>query len=154
MGNELDSLIAGTEIPYGGNKVTVVTDEIASSFRKGDRLIVVQTSGDLLHIPSHVWDLSSQAVGSAHSAFLKMGGVSDDAISDFYSIFANRLSNDDSFGKIVEANAEDVELAKSKGRSTTRLILSEKMREDMIAGLRLWENVPPRRGSKIGRAHV
>ncbi|HJM28031.1 MAG: aldehyde dehydrogenase family protein [Acidimicrobiales bacterium] len=149
MGNELDSLIAGTEIPYGGNKVTVVTDEIASSFRKGDRLIVVQTSGDLLHIPSHVWDLSSQAVGSAHSAFLKMGGVSDDAISDFYSIFANRLSNDDSFGKIVEANAEDVELAKSKGRSTTRLILSEKMREDMIAGLRLWENVPPRRGSSI-----
>ena len=149
MGNELDSLIAGMKIPYGGNKIAVVTDEIASAFENGDRLIVVQTTGDLLHIPSDVWDLSSQAVGNAHSAFLKMGAISDNTISDFYSIFSERLASDDSFRKIAEANAEDVELAKSKGRSTTRLLLSEKMREDMIAGLRLWENVPPKRGSSI-----
>ena len=149
MGNELDSLIAGTKIPYGGNKVAVVTDEIASAFQKGDHLIVVQTTGDLLHIPSHVWDLSSQAVGDAYSAFLKMGAISDETISNFYSIFSNHLTSDDSFNEIAKANAEDVELAKSKGRSTTRLILSEKMREDMITGLRLWENVPPQRGKSI-----
>ena len=153
MGNELESLTCGMEIPYGGNKVTVVPENISEAFQKGDRLIVEQTGGDILHIPSSVWELSTQAVGDAYSAFLKMGAVSDDAISNFYSIFASRLADEKYFGKISQANAEDVELAKSKGRSTTRLVLSEKMREDMIAGLQLWERVPAQRGSSIEQIH-
>ena len=153
MGNELESLTCGMEIPYGGNKVTVVPENISEAFQKGDRLIVEQTGGDILHIPSNVWELSTQAVGDAYSAFLKMGAVSDDAISNFYSIFASRLADEKYFGKISQANAEDVELAKSKGRSTTRLVLSEKMREDMIAGLQLWERVPAQRGSSIEQIH-
>tara|TARA_B100000686_G_scaffold287601_1_gene313165 strand:- start:758 stop:2263 length:1506 start_codon:yes stop_codon:yes gene_type:complete len=151
MGKELHSLKAGTEIPYGGNKFVTVPAEVADSFKKGDRLIVVQTSGDLLHIPSDVWGLSSKAVSYAHSAFLKMGAVSDDAITNFYCVFADRLASDDSFGKIAKANDADVEIAKSKGRSTTRLVLSQKMRSDMIDGLRLWQQTPPRRGASVER---
>ena len=52
MGNELESLTRGMEIPYGGNKVTVVPENISEAFQKGDRLIVEQTGGDLslIHI--------------------------------------------------------------------------------------------------------
>ena len=69
-----------------------------------------------------------------------MGSVDDDSITKFFKLFADYLSDDERFSAIKDSNDEDVRMARSKGRSTTRLILSEKMRTDMVAGLRLWEN--------------
>ena len=47
---------------------------------------------------------------------------------------------------LCEANAADVAAAKRKGRSTTRLVASEKLRRGMIDGLRGWATAPSRRG--------
>ena len=41
--------------------------------------------------------------------------------------------------------------AKSKERSTTRLAASDKMRGDMVAGLRAWRDAPTRRGQVVER---
>ena len=149
MDKKLESLTAGMRIPYGGNNVAIVSEKLASEFESGDRLIVIQTTGDLLHIPADVWDISFKTVGQAHNAFLEMGSVDDDSITKFFKLFADYLSDDERFSAIKDANDEDVRIARSKGRSTTRLILSEKMRTDMVAGLRLWENTPSQRGSAI-----
>ncbi len=133
-------------IPYGGNKVTFVSTELAESFSAGDYLIVVQTTGDLLHIPRDIWALSQEAVGNAFTAFSHMGSVTDEAITTFYESFARYLERDDSFGLIAEANAIDVQEAKSKDRSTTRLELSATMRSNMIEGLRMWSQTSSSRG--------
>ena len=52
MDEKLVSLTAGMRVPYGGNNVAIVSEELASEFESGDRLIVIQTTGDLslIHI--------------------------------------------------------------------------------------------------------
>ncbi len=149
MGKKLESLTTGMRIPYGGDSVAIVSEELASEFVSGDRLIVIQTTGDLLHVPADVWNISFSTVERAHNAFLEMGLVDDESITKFFKLFADYLSDEERFSAIKDSNDEDIRIAKSKGRSTTRLVLSEKMREDMVAGLRLWESTPSQRGSSI-----
>jgi glutamate-5-semialdehyde dehydrogenase len=149
MPDRLDSLTAGMPIPYGGDKVTHVPAELAEAFVRGDRLIVVQDSGALLHIPGDVWDIAGDAVDAASHAFGAMGAVSDDQISHFYELFAARLEDDAAFAPIAAANADDVTSARRRGRTTTRLELTATMRSGMVEGLRMWASVPSRRGSVI-----
>lgn len=153
MDTDLNSLTQGMTIPYGGNKVAYVTDRLAEDFAPGDRLIVVQTTGDLLHIPKEIWDLSREAVGNASSAFSQMGTISDEAITAFYKSFANQLERQSSFDLIAEANSLDVQEAKSKERSTTRLELSPTMRTNMIEGLRMWSSTSSSRGESTEAIH-
>ena len=148
---ELHELTAGMPIIYGGNLVTTVPEELASAFEPGDSLIVVQTTGDLIHIPAEVEAIADGAVGAAVAAFEQMGTVSDDAISTFFRLFADRLANDETFAPISAANLDDIEKAKERGRSTTRLELTEVMRADMIDGLRGWADQPSGRGQVVER---
>ncbi|MEM9655997.1 MAG: glutamate-5-semialdehyde dehydrogenase, partial [Actinomycetota bacterium] len=136
----LTGLEPGQPIIYGGNRVARVSPELARSFASGDRLLVVDSTGDLLHIPRQEWEIATETVGRAHRAFLALGSVSDDRISDFFDRFADALADDGTFSAIVAANAEDVVRAKERGRSTTRLELSDRMRADMIDGLRMWRD--------------
>ena len=145
----LTSLPSGMPILYGGDRVTHVDDDLAAAFRPGDRLVVVQTTGALLHIPSDVHQVSVDAVDAAVRAFDAMGTVTDDQISAFYEAFASRLEDDDSFEPIAAANAADVESARSRGRSVTRLVLSDVMRRGMVEGLRGWRDTGSSRGSVI-----
>lgn len=149
MATTLDQLTAGMPIVYGGNRVTHVSEELAAAFSSGDRLVVVQTSGDLLHIPADVWETATAAVGRASDAFAGMGTVSDAQITTFFDTFAARLADDDVYTAIVAANQRDVEAARARGRSVTRLVLSDQMRSDMIAGLHLWRDTPSPRGATI-----
>ena len=142
----LNELSAGMPVVFGGNKVTRVSAELARAFRRGDRLLVVEESGDLLHIPAEQYHVAEEAVGRACAAFAGMGAVPEAAISAFYEAFARRLEDDAVWAPILAANDDDVARAKAKGRSTTRLAASEKMRRDMIAGLREWRDAPARRG--------
>ena len=64
-----------------------------------------------------------------------MESVSYDQLNYFYDSFAQNLANDSIWDQIKDVNNDDVSLAKQKGRSTTRLIASEKTRTNMIAGL-------------------
>jgi len=141
MIEELTSLAPGQQIIYGGNRVTQVPPDLAASFSSGDRLVVVNDTGALLHIPASEWAVATQAVGRAHEAFLALGAVSDEMVSEFFRAFADRLEDDGTFAEIKSANDRDVEAARARGRSTTRLVLSDTMRADMVAGLRMWGDV-------------
>lgn len=141
----LTALQAGMPIPFGGDRVAFVAPELAARFRPGDRLVVVQESGDLLLVPAEQQRIAAEAVGRAAAAFAAMGGVSDAQITAFYEAFARRLENDGIWAEIGAANAGDVERAKARGRSTTRLAATEKLRRDMVAGLRAWRDALPQR---------
>ncbi|MDH3471099.1 MAG: aldehyde dehydrogenase family protein [Acidimicrobiia bacterium] len=145
----MDKLIAGTPIVYGGDKVTHVDEALAAAFAPGDKLIIVQSSGDLLHIERVDWDTARMAVEGAAAAFKQMGAVGDDQISLFYETFAARLEDDATFSPIAAANEADVESSKAAGRSTTRLVLSPEMRTEMIDGLRTWAKAPSERGQVV-----
>ncbi len=136
----LTSLEPGQPIVYDGNRMTRVSPELAAAFTAGDRLLVVNGTGDLLHVPAAEWQIAANAVGRAHEAFSRLGPVSDDAISEFFDRFASNLADDERFAAIAEANAADVAGAEARGRSTTRLRLSDSMRADMIDGLRMWRD--------------
>jgi len=149
MTQQLNNLEAGMSVVYGGNKVTTVSPELAEAFVAGDHLVVVQTTGDLLHVPAAEYATATDAVDAAAAAFAAMGSVLDEQITAFYAAFAARLGDDDVFAAIAAANAADVEAARARGRSTTRLVLSAKMRQDMIAGLGTWENAASSRDQTV-----
>ncbi|MEJ0065135.1 MAG: aldehyde dehydrogenase family protein [Caulobacteraceae bacterium] len=131
--------------------MTRVPEALAAAFRPGDRLIVVQETGDLLHVPAATHALAAAAVGRAVEAFAAMGRVSDAAVSDFFEAFAARLEADETWAPIAAANERDVADAKARGRSTTRLVAGARMRADMIAGLREWRDAAPSRGRQVER---
>jgi glutamate-5-semialdehyde dehydrogenase len=147
MAEQLTHLTPGMPILYGGDKVTHVPEELAAAFAAGDRVIVVQDTGALLHIPADVWDIAATAVGNAAGAFAAMGTVTDAQITGFYEAFARRLGDDATFAPIAAANRADVESARARGRTATRLELGATMRADMVDGLRLWASAPSGRGA-------
>jgi len=145
MSRELTQLSAGQELVYGGNRVTVVTTELADAFAKGDRLVIVQETGDLLHIPAAEHSLVSAAVLDAGAAFTSLAECSDDQITEFFDCFADKIDDDSMFADVIAANQADVASALARGRSTTRLQLTPAMRSDMAAGLRSWAASATRR---------
>jgi glutamate-5-semialdehyde dehydrogenase len=147
----LDHLEPGQAIPFGGDRVTRVSEALAHAFKPGDRLIVLQDTGDLLHLPREVQALAESAVAHAQAAFQALSQASDDQIARFFDRFAANLESDQLWAPIAAANAGDVEQAKARGRSTTRLVAGPAMRRDMIAGLREWRDAPPSRGRLIER---
>jgi glutamate-5-semialdehyde dehydrogenase len=151
MTAKLDKLVAGMAIPYGGDRVAHVDEALAATFKAGDRLIVLQDSGALLHVPAEQHRIASEAVGRAHQAFHRMGGVSDEQISEFFLAFAAFLDDDLRWNAIAGANAADVASAKARGRSTTRLVASPGMRAGMVAGLKAWAEGDVGRGRILER---
>src|SRR5579871_3956240 len=151
MVEQLTSLSAGIPIPFGGDRLTHVSPALAAAFRAGDRLIVVQETGDLLHVPAAVQQLAAEAVSRAAGAFAALGQASDKQISAFFEAFAARLASEAAWAPIAAANARDVESAAARGRTTTRLVASDKMRQGMIAGLRGWRDAPAARGRLVER---
>lgn len=147
MTQSLESLVPGMPIPFGGSRITHVSDELAAAFRPGDRLVVVQETGDLLHIPETDWEVAKEAVGRAFAAFSRLGTVTDDRISDFFETFADLLAAEAE--AIRQANQEDVAGARERERSTTRLILTDQMLAEMISGLRGWAVRPGARSQVV-----
>lgn len=148
MSELLTSLEPGMPIVYGGNRVVTVDEDLAAAFQEGDRLVVVQDTGALLHIPNDEWEIARTALDAAVAAFARMGEIRSSQLQTFFDTFADLLAEDGVFAPIAEANADDVDRARARGRSTTRLVLSDGMREGMIEGLRLWAN------SDVGRGRV
>jgi len=147
----LEALAPGQAIPFGGDRAAYVTPELAAAFHPGDRLVVVQGTGDLLHIPAREHAAAEGAVGRAAAAFARMGEVTDAAITAFFEAFAAKLEDAAAWAAIAAANAADVESARARGRSTTRLIASDAMRRDMIEGLRAWRDAEAPRGRVLER---
>ena len=143
----LTSLTPGMPLLWGGDRVTHVDEATAAAFEPGDALLVLQHDGTVLHLPASERVIARTAVDRAVAAFERMGEVDDASVTAFYEAFAARLEDDDVFGPIAAANAADVDRARERGRSTTRLQLTERMRADMVAGLRVWRDSPPVRGA-------
>ena len=143
----LTRLSPGQPIVFGGNRVVSVDAELAEAFRPGDRLVVVQATGALVHIPSRIAGVVDGAISAATEAFSELARCSDDAIVAFFEAFAARLADETIFEPIAAANAVDVQRAAAAGRSTTRLELTARMRADMISGLQVWRDQPGGRGA-------
>jgi glutamate-5-semialdehyde dehydrogenase len=147
----LDQLTPGMAIPFGGDRITYVPADLAARFVAGDRLVVVQETGALLHIPAALHGAAAAAVSRAHAAFEAMRFVADDQVSAFFEAFAARLESEAAWAAIAAANRADVAAASARGRSTTRLEAGEAMRRDMISGLRGWRDAPSGRGRVLER---
>ena len=145
----LERLEPGQVVLVGPDRFVTVDDELAAAFAPGDRLIAVADTGDLLHIPELQFEIAERAVADASDAFAALRAVGDDQITAFFDEFAARLDDDASFAAVLAANEQDVATAAAAGRSTTRLVLTSKMRADMIAGLRGWRDSPLRRDDVI-----
>lgn len=147
----LVQLTPGMPILYAGTKVARVSKDLADRFRPGDAVLVAPATGALLHVPKAVRELVSDAVQRAQQAFGALNRASDAAISRFFERFASYLSDDRVWAEVAEANRRDVESATARGRSTTRLIATERMRRGMIEGLAGFASAPSRRGDVLDR---
>lgn len=147
----LTALKAGTQLLVGGNQLVTVTPELAAKFQSGDALYVAPGTHELLHVPAEVNDLVQATVGRARAAFTQMGAVSDQQISEFFAGFAERLARDTVWNEIAAVNQKDVERARGLGRSTTRLVATEKMRTQMVNGLEGWRHASTMRGKVVER---
>jgi len=145
----LSRLQAGTKLLVGGKYLFNVEPALAEKFQPGDVLRFVEATGELLHIPATEQAIATEAVSRAASAFERMGQVTAEQIAAFYGGFASLLESDIVWTEVARANAADVAAAKARGRSTTRLEVSDKMRRDMAVGLRGWVSTASRRGQVI-----
>ena len=143
---QFSKLEAGMPVFLGGDRWVRVSEELAEAFQPGDALAVAPKTGQLLHIPAKEQEIATDAVSQALDAFGKMGAVSDEQISIFFDAFAAELEKDAIWQLIKDINDKDIAAAKARGRSTTRLEATEKLRRGMIDGLRGWIEAPSGRG--------
>ena len=143
-----DALVAGTTVLSPSGQAFTVSDALSAEFEPGDRLIATDLEG-LLRIPAKDHDTANTAVTACHKAFNDMGAVTNDQIIDFYHQFAAALANDEIWEQIQSVNKNDVASARRRGRSTTRLVVSDKMRQGMIDGLNGWASMPSQRDAVL-----
>jgi len=141
-------LSPGTAVLSPHGRAFVVDDALASAYRPGDRVVANDVAG-LLHIPQHELTRAREAVDAAAGAFETMHAVADDAVVAFYGGASRALEDDAVWEQIAAVNAEDVASARRRGRSTTRLGVSDAMRGKMIEGLLGWAAMPSRRGAVL-----
>jgi glutamate-5-semialdehyde dehydrogenase len=146
---QLTHLVEGQQIPYGGDRVAVVSAELAESFRAGDRLVVVHATGDLLHIPASTHQLVTDTVDRAVDAFRSLASVSDEQITEFFVLAADLLGQQRVVAALREANAADADSARARGRGVGRLALTDTMLNGMIDGLRTWAGTDGRRNRPL-----
>ncbi len=146
--NAMNRLNPGTTLLSSDGSALTVDAELAASYQSGDRLVANPVAG-LLHIPAAELASAHAAVSAAVEAFAGMHDVGDDAIVAFYGHAAAALENEARWDEIAAINARDVAIARERGRSVTRLAVSNSMRGNMIEGLRGWAATPSRRGELL-----
>jgi glutamate-5-semialdehyde dehydrogenase len=149
MASTLERLTPGMIVPFGGDQAAIVDQALAAAFRPGDRLIVVQETGALLHVPAAVAACARAAVDQAEAAFQILKGIDDETISGFFAGFAGRLADPAIWSAIAAANAADVARARTAGRQVGRLALRPASQAEMIAGLDAWRDMAGGRGRTV-----
>ena len=144
----MESLPPGATLlgPDGG--VVTIDDALSAAFRPGDR-VIADGRGGVLHIPAAARVRATNAVDDAARAFAAMHEVSADAIGAFYHHAAAALRSDAVWDQVANVNAGEVEDARRRGRSTTRLAVSDAMRGNMVDGLLAWAAMPSRRNAVL-----
>ncbi|MDG1400181.1 MAG: glutamate-5-semialdehyde dehydrogenase [Candidatus Binatia bacterium] len=144
---QLEKVTAGERLLVGGDRFATISEELAAAFQPGDSILVVESSGEVLHLPQAERAIADNAVQRARNAFAQMGTITDERITAFFEEFANRLEDPAVWERVLKVNARDLERAQQRGRSTTRLIADDKLRQGMIEGLRGWCHATSRRGT-------
>lgn len=142
----LEELEPGMLVLVGGDRCARVPEELARRFQPGDSVVYSEAAGELLLIPSAEKNAAASAVSDALAAFEQLRGVTDEQIDTFYERFATRLASEASWAPVARANEVDVEDARQRGRSTTRLVATDRLRQGMIDGLRGWAKLGSARG--------
>jgi glutamate-5-semialdehyde dehydrogenase len=142
----LTAIEPNTQLVVQGDRVVSVPEEIRGAFQPGDSLVYADAVGELLLIPAREKQAVASAVAAAVQAFAAMRSVTGAQVQRFYLEFAERLAAPASWAAIADANQRDVADAQRRGRSTTRLVASERMRQSMIEGLRGWQALGTSRG--------
>ena len=137
----MNHLLKATDIVLIDGAPHPVGNEIADRYQEGD-LIIGISGGHLLHVPQADLLVATRAVSQSVEAFDLLKSVSSEQISHFFHAFAQNLEDDAIFAKIKTCNEDDVASALQRGRSTTRLMLSDPMRSDMISALHTWGDTP------------
>ena len=145
----LTQLQAGMQLLHSGDQVYTVAHNLAEQFQAGDKLLFVSGNSDPIIIPKFATELVADKIKASQTAFYHLADVSDDQLNLFYDTFSENLANDTIWESIKMVNIQDVEIAKKRGRSTTRLIASDKTRQNMIAGLLEYKNQPIKRVETI-----
>ena len=138
-------IVAGMSVLGPTGTPHTVGVELAEQFVAGDTLIANDVAG-LLHIPQSIAQLVSVSMTACVDAFAQMNQVDDAQIEAFFNKAAAALADEAVWQAVLQANARDVADAQARGRSTTRLVLGETMRQGMIDGLLGWAKVPTQRG--------
>lgn len=150
-----DALLRAGDLVAIGRHRTVISQDFAESLEPGDQVLALSHNGQIRRLPKAVVELVDEAVSSASRAFALLSDASDEAINEFFGLAAEALQDDARFSKVLQANQRDEESARARGRSVTRLVLSENMRRDMIAALLMWRDAPMSRDSVASRTeHV
>ena len=144
----LDELKPDSLIIAANGETFRVSKTLAAAFQPGD-LVIPNPQHGLLHLSSTERQIVDQTVTLSVAAFAAMQQVTDNQITDFFHAFSAALKNDKIWESIQTINEHDVATATERGRSTTRLQVSDVMRTDMINGLREWAESEPSRNSVI-----
>ena len=137
----MNHMLKATDIVLIDGAPHPIGNEIADRYQEGD-LIIGISGGHLLHVPQADLLVATRAVSQSVEAFDLLKSVSSEQISQFFHAFAQNLEDDAIFAKIKTCNEDDVASALQRGRSTTRLMLSDPMRSDMISALHTWGDTP------------
>lgn len=140
-------LTPGMLVLSPNGKAHIVDHELARDFAPGDRL--VGTHDDLLRIPKAELQVADSSISRSLAAFNKMSRLPREKITAFYLNCAALLAEEEIWQEIAWVNERDVEAARSQGRSTTRLAVSQSMRNNMIRGLEVWAQSPSLRDQVI-----
>ena len=142
--NTLEKL-PSRQLIHSGNQIYIVTEALAQEFQSGDHLLFIKDTTQPIIIPKFAINLVAEKIKLSQEAFYQLAQVSDEQLNIFYDTFSQNLANDTIWKTIQKVNNQDVETAKQKGRSTTRLIASDKTRNNMIEGLLEYKNQPIQR---------
>ena len=145
----LTALEPGMRLIVAGDRVMSVPAALAERFRAGDSLVYSDATDELMLVPSAAKSAATVAVTEALVAFDQMRSVRDEQVNHFYSVFARHLSSEAIWSSILQANRLDVEDARRRERSTTRLVATDRLRQGMIDGLHGWAAMGSTRGRVI-----
>jgi len=125
-----------------GSTLLTIDADLASELEPGDVVLGVAETSQLLRIPSRTRSLVADLLERSQEAFSALAQVEDVAITTFFDRAAQLLADDDVIRPVMQANNDDVERARARGRSTTRLVLEFKMRRAMVEALQMWRDYP------------
>jgi glutamate-5-semialdehyde dehydrogenase len=137
---DLTQVQAGDRILVGSHLVTL-SQEFVDLLEPGDSLVASAETGLVRRVPAAITGLVNTAVSASCEAFGRLSLCSQDQITGFFAEAARLLADDEIFQTISRANQNDVDDARQRGRSVTRLELSSKMRKEMVASFEMWRDL-------------